>query len=300
MTTLKQRISAAIREADNKLAIELIDDNPDLLNEIGRYWINFAAETDNLEMMTYLFRNGVRLTDLGLLKRSPLAAASTSGATGAAQWLFENGIIASEDNSSSSPLELAIRSNHFEMVKLLIENGANKNEQIGWAKISLLDFAEDHACSEISQYLRQQGLVLMRAPSPPKSENPPSRPLSETECNNIESALGLRLSSEYKSLLQALPEGLHCETGCADGFLYIPSFIIDETKAARDFKEEHWPEPFPQNMIVIGGNGGGDNYCVNADEDGSIVYLFDHENGCIDPKQRTPLSDFFRDMVNRE
>ena len=298
MSERLQEITAALEANEVANAIELLGDDQSLIEQGGAYWMTIGAKNNNVDMMVRLNELGCPLNGTSFAG-TPLAAASTVGATEAVCWLLDRGVTIDSDESSVSPLQQAVEADQVETVKLFIKAGADPLELIGWAKVSLLDVAEENSATATASYLRSIGLEPKRSPPATEPERPPSRALKESECRKIERALSLTLPNEYRNVLKSLPSGLHYETGCADGFIYLPSDIIAETESAREFKETEWPEHFPTNMLVIGGDGGGDLFCVNADEDGSVVYRFDHENGCIAEGETWELSEFLVEMTDR-
>ncbi|MCO7223558.1 SMI1/KNR4 family protein [Pleionea sp. CnH1-48] len=119
--------------------------------------------------------------------------------------------------------------------------------------------------------------------------------MKEKDLVKVESELKIKIPSLYRQFLADLPSEL---TNDDESGIYCDAdTIIKATMSARDYKEEDWDEPFANNLLAVGWNGGGSCYCIREGESGEQVYLFDHELGAIDPKETLNLKVFIKEWL---
>jgi len=140
-------------------------------NKNGEHPLNVATNYDNLEAMRLLLDAGVDPNLMNMGKLTPLqvlAARGTSVETfniAAAKMLIAKGASVTVANKDGqTPLFLATRANSINMVKLLVESGANVNAEsfeiyggTGPYGLTPTLLAEDLGYPEISAYLRSKG-----------------------------------------------------------------------------------------------------------------------------------------------
>ena len=254
------------------------------------YWLTIAAKNGEVEAIQQLVRLGGNLDSKGF-SGTPLECAATSGDPATARWLLEAGAKLTPD-----ALANAARSDSVGVLKLFVEHGADLNTTIGGANLTLVNMAQQGDAKTAETFLREQGVSAVGDNSEPP-EVPASRgPASKADLRRVETALSVKLPKRLLEFLLSPPDDVLWDAGVVEGLTTNADEIIKQTNAAREFKEEDWDESFPHNMIVIGGNGGGDLFCMKSGGRGPRVYLFEHETGMVS-KDRITLDELIEEMA---
>ena len=176
MNTPIQLTNTAIREGTVAQVKALLAKHPELLTEEPLMMLINAAENNRVDMLPILVDAGV---DVNAVERSftGLGCAAAEGAIEAAAWLLDHGARVDERNSPDemTPLLAAARQGRLEMVKLLMERGANPNLTYGEnIKRSTLAVAKDLAeHAEMVAYLQSNGARYVSfSPEPDDVESP--------------------------------------------------------------------------------------------------------------------------------
>lgn len=86
-----------------------------------------AANYDNVELADFLLENGAEVNRGTGNNITPLALAAVKGNAAMTRWLIENGseIEAAVESTGKTPLHLAVQDEHIEVVRILLEAGAD-------------------------------------------------------------------------------------------------------------------------------------------------------------------------------
>jgi ankyrin repeat protein len=160
---IRPLFAAAITNHDNQAVIKLLADFKDQIfeNEGDQYYMHQAARKNNPDALAILANQGVSvnvLDDYGDTQYPPLWSASVHKALDAVRWLLANGSIVNQEGECGEvcyALQVAAREGPLELVKMLVEAGANINGVSG--DNTPLSFALMYNQPEIAEYLRSLG-----------------------------------------------------------------------------------------------------------------------------------------------
>ncbi len=160
------QLSEKMRAGDVTWMRQILLAHPGSVHEYyaGGSLLHIAAEYDNVDMMQMLVDLGldVNVPDL-TSPEGPIDAAATHNSMKAARWLLKRGAkINFEVNGETrvSALAGASYQGYLDMVKLLIEHGADINAVWGDPPMNSLAFAVMYGKKEVEEYLRLQGAKL--------------------------------------------------------------------------------------------------------------------------------------------
>ena len=118
----------AARLGFRDLAEHLIIEHPEHVNARGgayRTPMHAATTAGHVDILSLLFEHGANLEGWNDSKRTPLNQASYNGKIDAQQWLLDRGAdIETRDNINFSPLFRAVNIRHVESVRMLLGHGA--------------------------------------------------------------------------------------------------------------------------------------------------------------------------------
>lgn len=100
------------------------------------------------------------------------------------------------------------------------------------------------------------------------------------EIIKVENELKVKFPAFYKSQLLNFPAELIYDDPDDESVYHSVVNFIEATKFLRQISSEGGGD-FPENMIAIGTNGGGDFFSVKEDDVTQIIYILDHEDGSI-------------------
>lgn len=160
--TLRRAFSAAITDLDLEAVDKLLATHgAELLDEDdGPWWMHSAASKNNVEVIQRLRNYGISINAFKSLSNDypPLWSASVHQSLDAVRWLLANGSIVNQQGECGEvcyALQVAAREGPLELVKMLVEAGANINGVSG--DNTPLSFALMYNQPEIAEYLRSLG-----------------------------------------------------------------------------------------------------------------------------------------------
>ena len=106
--------------------------------------------------------------------------------------------------------------------------------------------------------------------------------------NWVEQQLNVKLSPSFRQYLSAFP--FYSKMFVVwEGLVYEPQAIVERTKGYRatGFFDRSWPH----NYLAIGGDGIGNEFFLNMDDERSPVFLADHEACCGSDKLEFEQAD---------
>jgi hypothetical protein len=107
--------------------------------------------------------------------------------------------------------------------------------------------------------------------------------VTERDVKRVEKQLGLEVPAHYRHFL--IEYGAQVAKAKRKD-IFVPFFttakeIIDANKDLRadpSFRDtNHDTEPWPLKYLIVGTNGGGDDWCVDLTDDREVIWLFDSE-----------------------
>ncbi len=175
-----QKLYSAMKQGNVELAREALREDPDELCAYG--WLSHAARESSFEMVDYLLSVGL---DVNRGRRpdgegnTALSSVTSCGRIEMVKHLLSRGA----DPTAGRALIGAINSetNSFEMVKDLVEHGAEINRCFRWGEeedgflFNALSWAIDSEKYDIAEYLRSHGAVM----PPEESATAPKTPADE-------------------------------------------------------------------------------------------------------------------------
>jgi hypothetical protein len=177
------QLTAAVENGDLDAARAVLEQHPGLLAQYrdGAFQMRLAARKNNPSMIALLaeFGGNINAPELDGSPEGPVADAAGFGAVDAVRWFLEHGApINNQVNGvvRCIPLSRAIIDGHFEVVRVLVEGGADFNA--AWANRNALTYAIMYKRKEIEDYLRSKGAVE------PGQTAPPSEPEEQTPVLN--------------------------------------------------------------------------------------------------------------------
>ena len=178
---LLQQFNASVAEQHLAKVRDLLTQHAELREEtVLNEALRDAAKTDTVELVALLVEFGADIhapSGQGQppAKEGVIYEAAGAGASNVVRWLLDRGAKMNFEyeefpgESRCTPLTSAIHSGHFEVVKLLVERGANINAL--WGPTTPLAYAIMYGKKEIEAYLRSKGAL---EPWQLKGEKPPS------------------------------------------------------------------------------------------------------------------------------
>lgn len=161
--TLSYQIYHAIRSGQTEEVIRLIESDDQQLHAIGPFgtWLHFAAHEGNLELVTYLARNGCDINiKAGLFGGTPINEAANYGRLEVVRYLLQAGAVLDTSEPEQNPLFGAIYAGHLEVVKLLLAHGIDASVRYTGPNMKNMDaiaFARERGQTSIAEFLAAHG-----------------------------------------------------------------------------------------------------------------------------------------------
>lgn len=144
-------------------ALRLLDEEPKLIvarNDLGETALHFLAVENQIDAVRTLITRGADLNTLSNVGGTPLSEAASLGYVDLAKYLLSVGAQLKVDGQHEPTIHQAVRSGKPEMVKLILEAGAEVNEVASLDETPLHLAAEEDANAEIVRILVTAGANL--------------------------------------------------------------------------------------------------------------------------------------------
>ena len=225
----------------------------------------------------------------------PLSTALENCNAEHAVWLVKRGADVNLAPDGKPLVFSAVCSNSLELVKLLVEAGANLDCSWGSWDSPLTNALAgenqaivDYLASKTKTPDDQMGAIKKVVTDRMRVKF--AKQLNEQDLAGLEEKLKLKIPPTYRQFLKSFPDDL--VTDDDQGVFHSVELIFRSTIRARAYCEEEWEAPFPGDLICVGWNGGSSVFCVRVGEQGEQIYLFDHEIGKINPHESQSLDQF--------
>ena len=288
MTTLKRRFLEATKNNDGAAVQDLLQAHGDELEESKAFALGRAAAlgaTDSLQVL--VDNGGCDVNDVDSFGYTPLQRAAAKGHGEAVRWLVSRGAKVDDvpeamDTPLVSPLIAAIEADQLEIVKLLLDFGADPRR--AYAGESALQFAQRWSKKDVLELFGVE-------PQPRKPWVMTDLPdytgtsMDDEKIDGIEKELGLHVPSWFRRfLIDDFPgDFFYPEAPDNDEWAFLgPDYGLFHTARSfiaynsEDSRAETKQLYFP-GYLAIGTNGGGDSFCISLNEDDGNVYFYDHE-----------------------
>lgn len=166
-TGTRLQMETAIEQNDLPTIQALLAAHPDLLHARDvtwdRTWLHYAAGAAQPDLARFFFREGLPLTTTDTNGHSPLDAAAGQQDPELVGWLLREG---ADPNVSRWAMIHAVSGGNLEIVKLLVEHGANFDFLFGEPPRTPLSQADEFGHPHVAEYLRSRGAALPPEPDP--------------------------------------------------------------------------------------------------------------------------------------
>ena len=177
----RSAISILIREGgDFEKIVELLNENPDARPLLGESWIEFAGNAGRSDLVRHLYETGSSFEQSNE-SGGALAGIVHAGDEDAVRWMLAKG---ADPNVSSDPIMWAVSDGRLDILKLLVEHGADINVVFGLPPRTPLSQSIMFHRNDITEYLRSIGAKM-----PPGEESAPSPAATMSEAKKQEEIL---------------------------------------------------------------------------------------------------------------
>jgi hypothetical protein len=159
MATPVQDMYAAVTKNDVDLVRAILEQHPDLLEQwvVDKTWLHLAAAKNSVDVAAYLIDAGLSVDALSEDGNDvPLHNAARNGSLDVAQLLLDRGASVDGVSDHVSPLISAITKGDEDMVRVLIERGADAKKKYGDPRQNAVDVANTFGQAGIAAYLRDE------------------------------------------------------------------------------------------------------------------------------------------------
>lgn len=152
-------LSAAAKENHIDVLAYLIEDVKMDVNAEHIDWSALGSATRNscdLDTVKFLVEHGADVDGVKSKLFTPLEGAMWNNRVDVVQYLIDKGANVNLEGIKPRPLTFAVQKGYFEIVKLLVENGADIRYKEGWTdgKDTALDVAKSRGSKRITDYLK--------------------------------------------------------------------------------------------------------------------------------------------------
>ncbi|MEM7401296.1 MAG: ankyrin repeat domain-containing protein [Pseudomonadota bacterium] len=141
-------------------AVKLVSENPSLLNMrtgLGETPLHYLVVEDQIEAVKQLVKLGAEVNTISNVNGTPLSEAASLGYESMVLYLLKQGAEIEISGQNDPTLIEGIRSGNVEVVKLLLEYGANFDSTDSLGNTGLHVAADDDNRSEVLEYLIDKG-----------------------------------------------------------------------------------------------------------------------------------------------
>lgn len=216
-----QDVFRLAKEGNTAELIKAVEKDKTLLSvkdDIGQSLLHAAILNGKGETAKYLIEKGCSVNAMNNMNETPLHIASGLGMAETASLLIERGaLLDAVDNAGYTPLTNAIQyygssvnsPNKLEMVKLLIEKGADINKKGMW-NMTPIQIAAEFTHGDIVNYLIDKGAAI------PVNQGPEAYQILSAACKNgftrlfekqLELGFELKVNQYTRSLLHTAADG---------------------------------------------------------------------------------------------
>ncbi|XZH88392.1 ankyrin repeat domain-containing protein [Clostridium perfringens] len=164
MVEMKKNIRKYIRNGEIENLKKIFDDNPELLSikSVLGSWLHLACDSENLSLVKYFINKGLDINyKSGIPFAAPINIAATNGNIEIVKYLIECGANLDTSDSVSNPLFGAIYGGNKEVVEILINNGIDLSKKYFGDSISGMDaynFAIERGEVDIAELIKEKML----------------------------------------------------------------------------------------------------------------------------------------------
>src|SRR5437016_6227956 len=116
--------------------------------------------------------------------------------------------------------------------------------------------------------------------------------MTQSDVARIEAELGINLPVHYREFILGYPQSLreakfaYNQEPASASFLFDdPQLVIDLNRGMREpglLVLDSETAPWPDEYLIIGGDGGGNYWCIKLGVRSKGVWFFEHEEGVIE------------------
>lgn len=158
---LVTKMGKAVADGDLEAVKSFVKERPEILNEMTVFgtWLHRAATNGQLEVAQYLIYEGIDVNQNGgINEKGAICNAITTGQLEMVKLLVENNVVFDTSEVNKNPLFCAISCRQFEIVKYLIELGADLSikYKINNAERDVYLYSKYNGTEEITEYIAQK------------------------------------------------------------------------------------------------------------------------------------------------
>lgn len=190
----RSAISELIREnGELERIVKLLKENPKAKPMLGESWIELAGDYGRSDLVRYLHETGSSFEE-SAESGGALAGIVHAGDVETVRWMLSQG---ADPNISSDPIMWAVSDGRLDILKLLVEHGADINVNFGLPPRTPLSQSILFQRHDITAYLRSLGAKMPPGEETEESAPSPVEKMSEAEMQGeIVESMTFRLDGE--------------------------------------------------------------------------------------------------------